>query len=58
LRNVLGTGIGSGIAKRRPTKARPVEYCTIGGIMTSIECGAEAPYEVLLRLIASPQLMG
>ncbi len=49
LQNVLGTGIGLGLAKRRPTKARPVEYCTIGGILTSIECGAEAPYKVVLN---------
>jgi hypothetical protein len=48
-RNVLGLGVGLGLAKRRPTKAMPVGYCTIGGILTSVECGLQVPYEVLLN---------
>jgi hypothetical protein len=48
-RNVLGLGVGFGLAKRRPTKVTPVGYCTIGGILTSVECGLQVPYEVLLN---------
>ncbi len=48
LRSVLGVGVGLGLAKKRPTKAKTLQYCTIGSILTSIECGPEVPYEVQL----------
>jgi hypothetical protein len=48
LRQVLGLGIGLGLAKRRPTKSAPIVYCSIGGILTSVECGPEIPYELLI----------
>jgi len=38
LRNVLGRGFGIGTAKERPTKARPIQYCSIGSYILSIEC--------------------
>lgn len=49
LRKVLGVGVGLGLTKKRPTKAAPVSCCTIGCILTSIECAAEAPQELLLH---------
>jgi hypothetical protein len=49
LRKVLGAGVGLGLAKKRPTKTKPVGCCTIGGLLTSVECGAEVPYEVFLE---------
>jgi hypothetical protein len=41
--------VGLGLAKKRPTKAFPVGYCSIGGILTSVDCGQNVPYEVLLN---------
>jgi hypothetical protein len=29
--------VGLGLAKKRPTKAAPEGYCSIGGILTSVE---------------------
>jgi hypothetical protein len=49
LRRFLGLGAGLGLAKKRPTKAAPEGYCSIGAILTSVECEREAPYEVLLN---------
>jgi hypothetical protein len=49
LRQVLGAGVGLGLAKKRPTKAVPLSNCTIGCILTSIECVPELPYDVFLQ---------
>jgi hypothetical protein len=49
LRKVLGKGVGLGLAKKRPTKATPEGYCTIGRILTSVECALHAPAAVLLK---------
>ena len=49
IREVLGLGVGLGLAKKRPTKSMPVGYCTIGGILTSVECGHQGPAEVLVK---------
>jgi hypothetical protein len=49
LRKVLGKGVGLGLTKKRPVKAAPVGCCTIGGLLTSIECDEEPPYEILLQ---------
>jgi hypothetical protein len=49
LRSVLGIGIGVGVSKKRPTKAKPTQYCTIGAILTSVEVGPEVPIEVVLK---------
>lgn len=49
LRKVLGRGLGLGLAKKRPTKANPVGYCTIGGILTSLECGPHAPHDIISK---------
>lgn len=48
-RKVLGHGVGVGLAKKRPTKAMPTDCCTIGCMLTSIDCSDEIPYEVLLK---------
>ncbi len=46
LQRVLGAGIGLGLAVNRPTKCRPVGYCTINSIFTSVDCGDVAPASV------------
>ncbi len=46
----LRAGVGLGLAKKHPsTRAKPVQYCTIGEILTSVECGPEVPHEVMLK---------
>jgi hypothetical protein len=47
LRKILGTGIGVGLTRSRPTKKNPVLHCTIGSILTSIECGPVIPLELM-----------
>lgn len=37
LRGVLGSGIGVGAARNKPSKSRPLQYCTIGSLLSSIE---------------------
>jgi hypothetical protein len=49
LRKVLGKGVGLRLTKKPPVKAALIASCTIGGLLTSIECDAEPPYEVLLQ---------
>jgi hypothetical protein len=49
LRKVLGVRVGLGLTKKRPTKAAPVMVCTIGGLLTLIECEAEAPYDIVMQ---------
>ena len=49
LRKLLGVGVGLGLTRKRPTKAAHVVVCTIGGLLTSIECEAEAPYDVVMQ---------
>ena len=49
LRGVLGAGIGLGLAMNRPTKSRPIGYCSINSNFTSIECNDVAPEEVTLN---------
>jgi hypothetical protein len=44
---VLGSGIGLGLAKKRPTKASQSNYCTIGVYLTSVEIKVEVPVELL-----------
>lgn len=46
LQRVLGAGIGLGLAVNRPTKNRPVGYCSINSIFTSIDCGEIVPASV------------
>jgi hypothetical protein len=47
LRSILGSGIGVGLTKSRPTKKNPVLHCTIGSILTSIECGPLIPEQII-----------
>jgi hypothetical protein len=51
LRSVLGVGIGIGAAGVRPSKARPLQYCTIGSLLSSVECPTDIPPEVLRKPI-------
>jgi hypothetical protein len=41
--------VGLGLAKKRPTKSMPTQYCTIGDILTSVECGPQVPAEMLVK---------
>jgi hypothetical protein len=47
LRGVLGSGIGVGAAGTKPSKSQPLKYCTIGSLLSSIECMPDLPPEVL-----------
>lgn len=47
LRGVLGTGIGLGMNKRKPTKRNPVTFCTVGSHLTSVEVGEEVPLDFI-----------
>lgn len=47
LKEVLGAGVGLGLAVNHPTKQRPVGYCTINCNFTSIECEEVEPEEVI-----------
>jgi hypothetical protein len=49
LRKILGTSVGIGLAKNRPSKKRCIVDCTIGSIMTSVEVGHCAPEAVLAK---------
>jgi len=49
LRKILGMCIGVGITKGRPTKKDPVIHCTIGSILTSVECSAEIPVDLVRK---------
>ncbi len=51
LRSVLGAGIGIGAAGVRPSKSRPLQYCTIGSLLSSVECPRDIPPEVLRKPI-------
>lgn len=44
---VLGVSIGLGASGLRPSKARPVQYCTIGSLLFCIECKSELSQEVI-----------
>jgi hypothetical protein len=52
LQNILGNGVGLGLATTRLTKERPISYCKINSIFTCIECGDLPPNEI----IHNPQL--
>lgn len=45
LRNILGVGIGFGSTQSRPSKTRPIQYCTINSTLTSVECDLEIPMD-------------
>jgi hypothetical protein len=49
LRSVIGFGIGIGAAGVRPSKARPLQYCTIGSLLSSVECPTDIPAEILRK---------
>jgi hypothetical protein len=47
LRKILGSGIGVGVTKSHPTKKNPLLHCTIGSILTSIECSPLIPGQII-----------
>ncbi len=46
LRSVLGFGVGLGLASKWPKVSNPECFCRIGGILTSVECPDEVPYNI------------
>jgi len=46
LRTILGVGVGIGSTQYRPSKTRPLQYCTINSILTSVECDALLPAQL------------
>jgi hypothetical protein len=49
LRNILGTGIGVGMEKSRPTKMRPYIPWTIGSSITAVELQETLPEELTIK---------
>jgi hypothetical protein len=49
LRNILGVGVGIGSTQYKPSKIRPLQYCTINSILTSIECNPILPAQFLRK---------
>jgi hypothetical protein len=49
LRSVLGFGVGLGLASKCPKVSNPECFCRIGGILTSVECPDEVPYNIFLK---------
>jgi len=49
LRQVLGISIGIGATGLRPSKSRPFQYCTIGSLLSSVECLPQLPPDVAAR---------
>jgi hypothetical protein len=47
LRKVLGAGIGVGLGKARPTKARPESYCCINDKITTLEMSDDVPRQYI-----------
>jgi hypothetical protein len=43
LRRIIGIGIGIGSTQYKPSKRRPLQYCTINSTLTSVECADELP---------------
>lgn len=46
LRTILGSGIGIGSTQYKPSKSRPLQYCTLNSTLTSVECPRELPDEL------------
>jgi hypothetical protein len=47
LRECLGIGVGIGLGKPRPTKSRPLAYCCVNDVITSIEVAATIPADFI-----------
>ena len=45
MRRVLGNGIEIGATGLRPSKSRPLQYCTIGTLLSSVECSPQLPHD-------------
>jgi hypothetical protein len=43
LRKIIGVGVGIGSTQYKPSKTRPLQYCTINSTLTSVECADELP---------------
>jgi len=48
-RNILGVGVGLGSTQYKPSKTRPLQYCTINSVLTSIECAPILPQTFLRK---------
>jgi hypothetical protein len=46
LRKILGSGIGLGLSRAKPTKRHPIVTCTIGCYLTSVELSDNIPAEL------------
>jgi hypothetical protein len=49
LRNILGIGVGIGSTQYKPSKTRPLQYCTTNSILTSVECHSILPAQFLRK---------
>jgi hypothetical protein len=49
LRTILGVGIGLGSTQFKPCKTRPLQYCTINSILTSVECQNVLPQNIMRK---------
>jgi len=58
LRSILGRGIGICTAKEKPTKARPIQYCSIGSYILSVECTEVLPAAISNSHLVDCQLDG
>jgi hypothetical protein len=47
LRLILGSIIGLGLTKRKPTKSNPLIYCSVGSFITSVDVMEEFPMELI-----------
>lgn len=47
LRECIGVGVGVGLGKAKPTKAKPIEYCCMNDIITSIEVAPMIPHDFI-----------
>ncbi len=49
LRSILGVGIGLGSTQYKPSKTRPLQYCTINTTLTSVECAPVLPQQLIRK---------
>ena len=49
LRKIIGVSIGVGASGMWPSKAHPVQYCTIGSLLYCINCRSDLPPEAVFH---------
>jgi len=47
LRSIVGIGVGIGSAQYKPSKSKPMQYCAMNSILTSVECSPILPIPFL-----------